>query len=405
MSKKVLVFSIATVFITLGTIAGIFYLRGFRLDTKNQALARTGLLVINSTPDGAQVFLDGRLTSATDTTITFLTPKKYQLKLAKEGFTAWEKEVEVRPDLTTEVAAVLFPAIPDLRPITYTGAVNPKVSPDGTKIVYGIPRGEKAGLWVIDMNDRPFGIGGTHVQIVKNTQQLDFTTANLFWSPDSAQILAQISLLGGKTESAKRNYLLKADKINENLIDGTASLQATLTSWQQDINLKEQARILRLRKDLPELASESGKLLTKVLANATQSASFLPSFEPDKLFWSPNETRFFFQKLSDVKNPFGAGVAVYRIRDPNPLKTTPAKFDIGGAKQIIWYPDSDHLIMIEDGKISIVEYEGTNKVQIFTGPFEDSFVYPAPNGSKLVILTNFNQESGTLPNLYTINLR
>ena len=230
MNKKVLVFVIATTFIVLGTLAGISYLRGFKLDTQNKGLARTGLLVIDSTPDGAQVFLDGRLTSATDTTITFLTPKKYNLRLTKEGYNPWEKEVEVRADLTTEIESVLFPKTPDLRPLTYTGAVNPQISPDGSRLVYGVSIGEKSGLWVIDMTDRPLGIGGSSRQIVKNTAQLDFTKAILLWSPESSQILAQLQLTGSKTESSKRNFLLAVDKLNENLSDVTATLPATMTT-------------------------------------------------------------------------------------------------------------------------------------------------------------------------------
>lgn len=405
MKKRILIGGLATSFIIFGTLAGIFYLRGFKFDTKNGGLARTGLLVIDSTPDGAQVFLDGRLTSATDTTITFLTPKKYQLKLTKEGYASWEKEIDIRADLTSEVEAVLFPAIPDLRPLTFTGAVNPTISPDGSKLVYGVPEGEKSGLWLIDMADRPFGVGSAPSQIVKNTPQLNFEKATLTWSPDSKQILAQLQLVGARGESAKRNYLLSADKLNENLADSTATLPATLTSWQQEINLKEEARILRLKKDLPEIASQSSTLLAKVIREATQSATFLPNLTPDNLNWSPNETKFFISKSGDPKKPFNAGVEVFRVKDPNPLKITPAKFEIPAANLVTWYPDSAHLILVEDGKISIIEFEGTNKATIFTGPFENNFVYPASNGTRLVILTNFNQAAGTLPNLYTLNLR
>lgn len=403
MNKKILIFVIGAAVIILGTVAGIFYLRGFRLDTQNRNLARTGLLVIDSTPDGAQVFLDGRLTSATDTTITFLTPKKYHLKLVKEGFTPWEKEIEVKADLTSEVEVILFPAIPDLTPITITGAVNPVVSPDGTKLAYSVPTGEKAGLWVIDMAGRPLGIGSGPSQVVKNTTQLDFSKAKITWSPDSTQILAQFK----EDEKSKisANYLLATNRLNINLVDSTAILAATITSWQQEINLKEQTRILRLRKDLPELASQSSTALSKVLREATSSATFLPNLTPDNLFWAEDETKFFLPKSGDIKNLYKAGVEVFRVRDPNPLKVTPAKFEIPASANILWYPSSEHLIMAEDGKISIIEYEGTNKVTIFTGAFVENFVAPFPNGTKLVILTNFNQEAGTLPNLYTINLR
>jgi hypothetical protein len=414
MTKRVLIFLAALIFVLGIGLAAIFYLRGFKIDTKKGTIARTGLLVIDSTPDGAQVFLDDRLTSATDTTITFLTPKKYKLKLTKEGYTPWEKEIEIKADLTTEVIAVLFPSIPELRPLSFSGVSNPILSPDEQKIVFGIPQKElaglpaeasaKVGLWVLNMADRPFGFGAGSRQIVKNTPDLDFTKAKMAFSPDTKFIWVQLQLQGKVAPQFQRNYLLDTEKLNDALTDVTATLSSTLSSWQQEINLKQEARNLRLKKDLPQIASASSTLLDQALKQATTSAVIEPkllNFWPDNLFWSPDETKFFTLKGKTAKD----GVTVYRVRDPNPLKKTPATFDIPGANQVLWYPDSDHLILVGDKEISIIEYEGTNKVTVYTGDFVNSFVFPWPNGTSLVILSNFNQAAGTLPNLYALKLR
>jgi len=405
MTKRVLIFFAALIFVLGVGFAAIFYLRGFKIDTKNKSIARTGLLVIESTPNGAQVFLDDRLTSATNTTIAYLNPQKYKLRLVKEGYSPWEKEIEIRADLTTEVVAVLFPSTPDLRPLSFTGVSNPLLSPDDQKIVFGVPQGEKAGLWTLNMSDRPLGFGAGERQIVKNTPDLDFTKAKMVFSPDARFVWVQLQLGGKAGPQLQRNYLLDTEKLNDALTDVTATLSSTLSSWQQDINLKQEARNQRLKKDLPQIASSSVTLLDQVLKQATTSATIEPkllNFWPDNLIWSPDETKFFTLKGKSTKE----GVTVYRVRDPNPLRKTPATFDIPGANQILWYPDSEHLILVADKEISIIEYEGTNKVTVYTGDFVNSFVFPWPNGTALVILSNFNQAAGTtLPNLYALKLR
>src|SRR3990167_11031173 len=156
LAKYRVLFSILIVVFVL-TLAAvvIFWARGFKPNFKNGTIERTGLIVASSTPTGAQVYLDDRLTSATDTNIAFLEPKTYKVRIQKDGYTTWEKEVEVRADLATEVKALLFPLAPEIKPLTTTGASQPFLSPDGQKIAYGTT-GQNGGLYVLLMEGRPF---------------------------------------------------------------------------------------------------------------------------------------------------------------------------------------------------------------------------------------------------------
>jgi len=69
-----------------------------------------------------------------------------------------------------------------------------------------------------------------------------------------------------------------------------------------------------------------------------------------------------------------------------------------------WFPTSAHLLAAGGGGINITEYDGTNNSVVYSGPSEGNFVYPWPNGSRLVILTNFNDRNSPT-NLYAINLK
>jgi hypothetical protein len=62
------------------------------------------------------------------------------------------------------------------------------------------------------------------------------------------------------------------------------------------------------------------------------------------------------------------------------------------------------MIFVHEKKIEIMDYDGTNRVTVYAGPFVDTYVYPWPDTSRLVIVTNLNNTS-VLPNFYTIGLK
>jgi hypothetical protein len=69
---------------------------------------------------------------------------------------------------------------------------------------------------------------------------------------------------------------------------------------------------------------------------------------------------------------------------------------------IQWFPDSKHVLLVEDDRIQIMEYDSQNNTTVYSGPFADNFIYPWPDGSKLIITTAFSPDSPV--NLYAINL-
>ncbi|MBI5465025.1 PEGA domain-containing protein, partial [Candidatus Gottesmanbacteria bacterium] len=79
--------------LAFATVVVIAFGRGYRPDFSKKTISPTGLLVATSDPDGAQIWLDGNLKSATNTTLT-LPPGWYTVKLLKEGFHPWEKKMK-----------------------------------------------------------------------------------------------------------------------------------------------------------------------------------------------------------------------------------------------------------------------------------------------------------------------
>lgn len=386
-------------------VGAIFWARGFKPNFKDRTIERTGLLVVSSTPTGAQVYLDDRLTSATDTSIAFLEPKNFKVRIEKDGYTTWEKEVPIREDLATEIKALLFPVAPEIRPLTTTGAANPTLAPDISRLVYGAS-GEKGGLYLLPLSDRPFSFRQDARQIAKNQGGLDFSKANFIWSPNSKEVIATFKDTSG-TNTA--NLILDTDSTNDAPRDITATLKSTIDSWQAEID----ASMTRLNVLVPDSVKDATSA-AELVDNKKPTTSPRPSpttqlpsspttqlnYYPNGLIFSPDEEKILYKDKEG--SPREAGK--YHVYDTKLKKdsTLPALSDL---LNITWFPDSNHLVVAQNGQISVIETDGANKMTVFSGKYENGFVFAHPSGTRLIVLTTLTQTDGTLPNLYAINLR
>lgn len=400
LSKHRVIFSIGVALLVLiAGIVAIFWARGFKPNFKEGTIDRTGLIVATSTPTGAQVYLDDRLTSATNTSIAFLEPKTYRVKIEKEGFTTWEKDIQVQADLATEINALLFPLAPEIKPLTTTGAANPTLSPDGSKIIYGTA-GERGGLYMLPMIDSPFAFRQNTKLLARNNTRVDYTKATFIWDPDSRQVIAQF---GNDDSQITANLIIDTQQSEQEPRDITASLGATLNSWQQQIDLRSQSlallapeevkaatgsAILRLASPFP---SPSPKSSTTQLSN---NLTNLLNYHPSGLVFSLDEEKILYR---DKEEKF----KVYDLKLKQEF-TLPEFTNFIG---ISWFPDAQHLVIAQKDQISIIETDGFNKMTIYSGKYENGFVFAHPSGTRLIILTTLAQPEGNPPNLYSINLR
>jgi len=352
----------------------IFLAKGYTFSAKEKRIVGTGIITISSEPDSASVFIDGHLTTATNATISSLPPKNYSVRIVKEGFIPWEKQIGVKEELVTEVKVTLFPAIPTIYPLTFNGVKNPTLSSDGGKLAFVVPTsaGKKAGIWVwTQTSNQPisFARSAEPHQIAQNTIA-DFSESTLKWSADSKQVLATVD---------NNNYLLEADRLNNDPRDITPILESTLKSWEEDARSKDEVRILAIRDATLRQTASSSAIIR----------------------WSPDETKFIVRKEPFLDKNKGQPVSDLRVYDLEDKKEYP----LPAASAHIWLPDSRHIILVEDETISIVDFDGTNKAIIYAGSFQDGFVFPWLDSSRLVIISSFPTPTASEPNLYGINLK
>lgn len=369
MSRRFLFTLLTLVIIFSAAAVAIFLAKGYTFSSKEKGLVGTGIISVTSIPDAASVYVDGHLTTATNANIASLQPKEYDVRVIKEGFIPWEKKVKVREGLVTDLKITLFPAIPTIYPLTFNGVKNPVLSPDAEKLAYIVPSGsagggvnKKAGVWVWTLEDnRPiaFARGAEPHQVAKN-DVIDFVEAALRWSPDSKQLLVTVG---------SGSFLLQDDQLNTEPRDITPMLQSTLKSWEEETRVTQQARLLNIKN--------------MTLRNTASSAATLK--------WSPDETKFLHgEKEGKLK--------VYNLEDQK-------EYEMPEARSYSWLPDSRHIVLVEEDKISVAEFDGSNKAIIYAGKFEDNFVFAWPDSSRLVMISSFPTPTASEPNLYGINLK
>lgn len=399
--KRLIFFLLVTFFVGLGGYIAIQLAKGYKFDFTRRSFRPTGLLVATSVPDGAQIYLNGKLTSATNNTIS-LSPGIYEVEIKKEGYAPWKKTLKVEQELVVKTDAWLFPMVPDFRALTFTGAANPLISPDGTKIVYQVANSkfpEKNGLWVLDISDGPLGLTKAPKQIARSAPQgRDFAKTALLWSPDSRQVLVTF---------LPENFLLDPGSFTpaSQLVDITDRLTTIKTQWEKENNLKKTDQLAKLPPELVQILDQKAQDVlfspdeTKILYTATASATI-----PEKLISPlPGSSTQHQERILKPNQTY-----VYDIKEDRNFLITDQKVVINSQNlppTLSWFPTSRHLLMVQKDKIQILEYDDTNWVTVYAGTYQFPFAFAYPAGNKLLILINLSTTPDSSTNLYAINLR
>jgi len=419
MNRRLLITILIALLLITGTVVAIYFAKGYRVDLKKGKVTENGLLVANSFPTGASVFLNNKLTTATNDTLQ-LTPGDYEVKIVKDGYIAWQKFLKLKKELVTQTDARLFPAVPDLKSLTTSGASNLTPSPDGEKIAFVVASASataKNGLWILDLGNKSLTMSKDPKQITANTVFFDLTKALLIWSPDSKQILAW---------NGKNSFVLETDKINNlNLQDDVSvRLSLILKEWEDEWELKFGEKMKKLAPKMQEIMANSStniyfspdeeKMMYTATASATIPNELIPPLpasntqseirmiEPGKIYvYDLKEDKNFIlnevQTLTEVKEK----KTVLEQR----LMALQKKYFSLLTQTVQWFPDSKHVVLVKENKIIIAEYDATNQATIYAGLFNDAFTYPWPDGSRLIILTTLNPEPSLPSNLYAIELK
>lgn len=110
-----------------------------RLSKKEIVFEKTGMIIVNSKPSGASIFVDGE-NKGHKTNLVFsakldsIHKGKHIVRVEKDGFYPWEKEVEVLPETVTWVNYILlFPKVPKIEKVVFNGKFKDSLASEDKK--------------------------------------------------------------------------------------------------------------------------------------------------------------------------------------------------------------------------------------------------------------------------------
>ncbi|MFH1648144.1 MAG: PEGA domain-containing protein, partial [Patescibacteria group bacterium] len=264
--KLGIVETLLTTILLLGLTTTLYlYTSGYRLrkDSDYIDLTKTGMANAKSLPDGASVYIDDEIRTATDDSVAGLEPGIHTLKIVKKGFVEWVKEIEIFEQLVTDVTAVLVSQSPRLEPLTNTGANNPSISPSLSKLAYFSFDTEEPGIWIVPLTGSvgPFRTNPTIA--IEDTISVKYSAGKeMSWSPDENELLVE----------GQGNVFYLID-LAANTAETTSRAQATKEEWALEIMEKRQAFLENI-KDV------SDEVITLALS--------------ERAIWAPDEKKFLY---------------------------------------------------------------------------------------------------------------
>ncbi len=180
--RRILYLTFIGIFLILTPIIAL-YTTGYRYNFKKHQIEKTGILYIDSRPNDALIYINGKYKNKTPSRFSKLLPDTYQIEVKKDGYYPYQKELEVKSNLTTfSKNIVLFKK--NLPVNIVNGEINIlAVSPDQEKMIYSLINENTEELRLFNLKNK------TDLSIKEfNTQsytQIEFNQ----WSPNFKKAL------------------------------------------------------------------------------------------------------------------------------------------------------------------------------------------------------------------------
>jgi len=416
---------------------GVFmFAKGYRFNTQTREINAQGVLVANSYPSSSQLFINGKYIELTPHT-TYLNPGTYTVRIEKEGYAPWEKIYTVERESVYRTDALLFLKNASLSPLTDRGLVSPALSPDNGSIVYInndaslsgqiLPNNEeKNGIFYATINSKTLSIFKNKQLLLPSSSfppNIDVAKTIFIFSPTGKNILTFLKNIDDEIISVRMLSLTDPGSS----LDVTYSYQTLLESWHEQNAELELKLIDSQPKAIRQLLTGKAKLIAispdkkKILYMAKTAYTIPIIIKPPLKGSSP---------ISEIRTLDAGSMYAYDIKEDknyllsildsatekkmlhslqqieNPAQITPETLVMSHKlfSILFWYSDSEHIIIVHNDTIEAVEYDGTNKISIYSGPFEKE-LYATTSDGKIIILTNFNPKRNQLPDAYAVSIK
>lgn len=250
----------------------ILYAAGYRYNFQKHKLQKTGILILKSKPEGANIFLNGELQkSTTPARFTNLIPEDYSIKVEKENFYFWQKTLPVRSRLTTFAENITL--FKKNLPIELSPGDVPlfSLSPDKEKIAYLSTDGTEKQVWLLHNKT------GEKTMLYGTTTKEEAIVKKIEWSRSGQKILITVS------ENSHPEKYIVFDYQTE-----TASTYKNLDEFYFDFaGIKKKSLEISANNDLA------------LLQNSSNLLAILDKKNHDLKIWNTDNDRLVFETESD----------------------------------------------------------------------------------------------------------
>ncbi|MFQ6050010.1 MAG: hypothetical protein ACE5J0_03200 [Candidatus Paceibacterales bacterium] len=409
-TRKILLFVFLIIFLfTAPTLT--FYLQGYRFDFERKSLTQTGGLFLKVIPKQAEIYLDGKLAKKTDfffgsALIENLLPKKYHIKVKKEGYFSWEKDLEIKEKEVTEAKnLVLFPKNPNFNILTKE-AKNSWFSSDGKKIILEERNGE---FWALKLYDLDRNVK-SHLLKEDDISKKGVELFNLKFSGNGKEIFLEVG-----TEEQLKYFTLEIDRTPP-LLKETKEPLSPLKDIVAYQTLNNETYYLDNLGYLSKTDSSFSikEKITELPFPLKQETGYELNIYPEFIFLQEGQILYLFNSDSKLFEKFFEGIRSSKISpDLKKLvyfseseiwvlflkeKMGRPKRKVGESiflvrlsekiKDVFWL-NSNYLIFNAGDIIKIVEIDDRDKVNIIDlAEFKNPEIFFNKEDKKLYILTN-----------------
>ncbi|MFH2136358.1 MAG: PEGA domain-containing protein [Patescibacteria group bacterium] len=203
--RRIVYISFIAIFLIVTPIV-ILYTTGYRYNFQTNKLQKTGILILKSSPLGAKIYLNGELRKeTTPARIANLFPNDYTIKIEKENFYPWQKNLPIESSLTTFAENItLFEKLLPAEVVENNSELF-SLAPNKEKIIYLDKKETGDEVWLLNFKNNKSSL-------IYRISEGKNDIVNLEWSNDNQKVLLTVNF-SDATDSHK--YIMINTETNE----------------------------------------------------------------------------------------------------------------------------------------------------------------------------------------------
>jgi hypothetical protein len=308
-ARRVIFYIFILVFVISAPLI-IFYTLGYRYNFEKNKIQKTGIFVFNSKPEKSSVFLNGNIREEkTPARIINLLPVDYLVKIEKDGYYSWQKNLTIQAGLTTFAENIFLFEKNQPQKILDGKIYFFSISPDYKNAIYIEENKNQEQIWQISLSN--------YEKKILYQLPLKNGVINIEWSADGQKILIDQT-------SIKKYIVLDINDENANIYNNLSDFYPTFKKIENKLLHPETLDNLiflesplgfttilnKKNKDITVFQSETGNIIWQEKAELAKWSPdkdkilYLKNLELWIYSFSENRSRLITRNSQEIKNIF-----------------------------------------------------------------------------------------------------